>query len=152
MVLAEGLALVAEALAHLLKHVHRVDELDLAFTRRELLVGDNPDIGGDAGVVEKLVRQGDDGLQPVILDDPASDFTLARACTPGEQWGAIEDHRKARGFAVLMELGDHMLEEEEGAVRDTRQACTKTTLEAKAVSLSPDFLLDLLPFHTKGRV
>ena len=49
----------------------------------------HPDVGGDAGVVEHVQREGDDGLQPVILDDPATDVALSLAGVPGEEGGTI---------------------------------------------------------------
>jgi len=47
-----------------------------------LTVGDNPDIGEDASVVEELVGERDDRLQPIVLYDPAADFTFAAAASP----------------------------------------------------------------------
>ena len=52
---AELVALVAEALLHLDEELTRIDQLDLAFAARLLAVGQHPDVGRDAGVVEKLV-------------------------------------------------------------------------------------------------
>ena len=40
-------------------------------------VGDDPEVGGDPGVVEHLLREGDDGFKPIGFDDPASDLRLA---------------------------------------------------------------------------
>jgi len=42
-----------------------------------LAVGDHPDEGADAGVVEHLFGQGDDGFELVALDDPAADLALS---------------------------------------------------------------------------
>src|SRR5712692_5488670 len=53
--LAQLVALVAERLAHLLEQLDAVDELDLASAVLRLPVGDDPDVRGDAGVVEELV-------------------------------------------------------------------------------------------------
>ena len=99
-----------------------VDELDLALALRLLAVGEHPDVGGDAGVVEELVGQGDDGLQPVVLDDPAADVALAAAGVAGEERRAVEDDADAAA-AVLgrAHLGEHVLEEEQRAVVDARQ-------------------------------
>src|SRR5256885_11903626 len=59
------------------------------FRSRGLLVGKNPDVGGDAGVVEDVERQGDDGFEPVVLQHPAADVALALACIAGEQRRAV---------------------------------------------------------------
>src|SRR5262245_49486384 len=60
--------------------VSRINELDLALAVLLLAVGDDPDVGADAGVVEHLLGQGDDGFEPVLLDDPLANLALARAC------------------------------------------------------------------------
>jgi hypothetical protein len=67
---------------------------------RALPVGDDPEVGGDAGVVEELVGQGDDGFEPVVLDDPAADLGLAGAGRAGEQRRAVE-HDGQAGAALL---------------------------------------------------
>ena len=97
---ADLVALVAEALPHLDVELARVDELHLAAARLFLAVGQHPDVGGDAGVVEELVGQRDDGLQPVVLDDPLADVALAAARVAGEQRRAVEDDGDAAA-AVL---------------------------------------------------
>ena len=74
---AEFLALAAEALAHLLPEAAGVDELHLALARGGLAVADDPDVGADAGVVEHVGRQADDGLDQVVLQHVAADLALA---------------------------------------------------------------------------
>lgn len=59
-------------------------------------VGDNPDIVSDAGVVEHLFEQSDDGLEAILLDDPLADVTLSGAGAAGEERRACEDNGKAR--------------------------------------------------------
>src|ERR1035438_3336741 len=76
-------ALIAEALTHLAVEIDRVDELHLAFASALLAVGDDPDISADAGVVEELIGEGDDGFQPIVFDDPAADFAFAGAGIAG---------------------------------------------------------------------
>src|SRR5690606_29200792 len=53
--LGEVLTLLAEALAHLGPRLSSVDELDLAAPFGRLAVGDDPEVGRDAGVVEELI-------------------------------------------------------------------------------------------------
>jgi hypothetical protein len=74
---AQLLALAAQALAHLLPHAAGVDQLHLALARFGLAVADDPDVGGDAGVVEHVGGQADDGLTQVVLQHVAADFALA---------------------------------------------------------------------------
>ena len=81
--------LLAQVLAQRLEPLRGVDELHLALAVLGLAVGQHPDVGGDAGVVEHVERQGDDGLQPVVLDDPAADVALALAGVAGEERRAV---------------------------------------------------------------
>ena len=71
---ADAAALVAQAFFHGHPLVARVDELHLGLAVRFLAVGQHPDVGADAGVVEQLVGQGDHGFEPVVFNDPAADF------------------------------------------------------------------------------
>ena len=59
------------------------DETDSTATR--LAVGDDPDAGADAGVVEHLLGQSDDRFEPVVLQNPAADLALAGSGAAGEQ-------------------------------------------------------------------
>ncbi len=97
-----------------------VDELHLAAPVGGLAVGEHPDVGGDAGVVEHVERQGDDRLQPVVLDDPAADVALALAGVAGEQRRAVVHLGDAAAERrVLLHLADHVDQEEELAVAGT---------------------------------
>ena len=79
------LAFATQALAHFLPEAAGVDELHLALARGGLAVADNPDIGADAGVVEHVGGQADDGLDQIVLQHVAADFTLTRSGAAGEQ-------------------------------------------------------------------
>ena len=66
LLIADLVALVVEALLHLLKKAGAVDKLHLAAPFLWFAVGDQPDVGENAGVVEELIGQRDDGIQPVV--------------------------------------------------------------------------------------
>jgi len=83
--IANAAAFVAKAFFHLHPVIACVDELHPAFPVDFLVVGEHPEVGGNAGVVEQLLGQGDHGFQPVVLDDPAADFRFAAAGIAGEQ-------------------------------------------------------------------
>ena len=88
-----------------------------------LAVGQHPDVGGDAGVVEELLRQGDDGFQPVVLQNPAADFALAAAGIAGEERRAVHDDGHAAAALVRrLHPAEHVLQEEQLPVADARQA------------------------------
>ena len=88
---AQLAVLVAEVFAQRLEPVAGVDQLDVALALGRLAVAEQPDVGGDAGVVEDVERQGDDRLQPVVFDDPAADVALALAGVAGEEGAAVVD-------------------------------------------------------------
>src|SRR5690606_4843480 len=115
--------LVSERPPHLAEEVDRVDELDLPPALRALAVGHDPDVGRDPGVVEELVGERDDRLEPVVLEDPAPDLALAAPGIAGEEGRAVEDDRDpAPTLLGRLHLRDHVLEEEERAVVDPREA------------------------------
>ena len=107
-------ALVAEAAFHRREALTGVDQLNLALAVLLLAVTEHPDKGADAGVVEHLFRQGNDGFQPVVLDDPAANFAFTAARAAGEKRRAVEDDSGARAgliavtFLPRLELGDHV--------------------------------------------
>ncbi len=85
--------------------------------RRRLVVPQQPDVGEDAGVVEELVGQHDNSVEPVVLQDPAADLALARAAVAVGKGRAVEDDGDAAGaFVRLLHLGEHGLQEEQRAV------------------------------------
>ena len=50
-----------------------------------VFIGDNPDIGINAGVVEHLVRQGDYRIEHIALDNPAANIGFAGTGIAGKQ-------------------------------------------------------------------
>lgn len=117
-----------------------------------LAVGQDPDIGGDARVVEQLVGQGDDGLQQVVLDDPLPDVALAASRPAGEKRRPVEHDADPGAFLVLLHLRDQVLEEQQGAVADAGQPCPEPAPETLLLVLMPDRLLYLLPLHPERGV
>ena len=87
----DAVALVAEGLRLFLELLAGVDEHHAALMAGGLFVPQQPDVGEDAGVVEKLVGQHDDGVEPVVLQNPAADFALARAAVAIGERRAVED-------------------------------------------------------------
>ena len=101
---------------------------------RLLAVGEYPEVGRDAGVVKELVGQRDDGLQPVVFDDPLADVALAAAGIAGKKRRAVEDDADAAAaFLRRAHLGKHVLEEKQRAVIDARQAGAEASVEAEVL-------------------
>ena len=107
----------------------------------------------DAGVVEHVGRQRDDGLQPVVLDDPLADVRLAGAGAAGEERRAVEDDADpAAAFARRAHLRQQVHQEQQRPVRDARQAGAEAAVVPLLLVLVADLLLDLLPLHAEGRI
>ena len=147
------LALAAEALAHLLPEAGGVDQLHVAFARFWLAVGEYPDVGADAGVVEHVGGQADDGFDQIVLQHVAADFTFAAACATGEQRRAVQhDAETAATFGSRAHFADQMQQKQHRAIGHTRQTGAEATIETLLFVFLADFLFDLLPFHTKRRI
>src|SRR5581483_8406701 len=111
---ADLVTLIAKALLHRNPHIARIDQLNLAAAWLRFPIRQNPQISRDAGVVEKLVGQSDDRFEPIVLDDPATDFRFAAASVAGEQRGTIEnDADAAAALFRIAHLREHMLEKKE---------------------------------------
>ena len=134
--------------------------MHLALPMRGLAIGQHPDIGGDAGVVKHVERQGDNGLQIIVFDDPAADIALALPGVAGEQGTAVVDLGNAAAErGVALHLGQHVDEEqhlpiagagEQGivriaVVRDDEARISYAALAAQAVEV-------VLPALAVGRI
>src|SRR5205085_3030927 len=102
---------------------------------------------------EELVRQRDDGLQPVVLNDPAPYLALTRSRPTGKQRRSVQDNRQP-GAALLrrLPLRDHVLQEKERAIVDARPSGAEAPFVAQLLVLVADERLNLLPFHAVGRI
>ena len=101
---------VAQTFAHLNPVTGGVYELNPILSGLVLPVAQYPDVGADAGVVKQLLRQGDDGFEPVVLQNPAADFALAAARIAGKQRRAI--HHDGHTPATVLRVfhpGEHVL-------------------------------------------
>jgi hypothetical protein len=117
--------LLAQVLAQRPEPLGRVHQLHPPPALRRLPVGQHPDVRGDARVVEQVERQRHDGLNPVVLDQPAADVALALPGIAREQRRPVVylgDAAAQRGPAV--HLRRHVGQEEQlpiAAARDQRQ-------------------------------
>jgi hypothetical protein len=68
-----------------------VDELNLILAGFGFLVGQHPNIRADASAEEDIGRQGDNGLDVVIFQQPAADLAFALAGVADEQWRTGQD-------------------------------------------------------------
>ena len=101
-------ALVAEISFHRIEEARAVNQLYLAPASLQLAICQDPDIGGDIGVEEEFVGQGDDALQPVVFNYPFSDVTLAAAGITSKHGRSVEDD--SHPATTALHLGEHVLE------------------------------------------
>ena len=98
-------------------HARGINELHLALACGGFAVADDPDVGGDASVVEHVGGQADDGFEQVVFQHVAADFTLATACATGEQGRAVEDDAKAAAaFTGGAHFGNQVQQKQHGSV------------------------------------
>lgn len=122
-VVGHAVALVTKRLRFFFVLFAGIDEHDAAPVGGGLVVAENPDVGKDAGVVEELVGEHDDAIEPVIFENPAADLAFARTTIAVGEGGAVEDDGDAAGaFFGRLHFGEHGLEEKQGAVVGARHA------------------------------
>ncbi|MNR48146.1 hypothetical protein D3C85_1673450 [compost metagenome] len=86
-----------------------VDQLHLALARSGFVVAEYPHIGGDAGVVEHVRRQRDDGFDQIVLQQVAANLRLTRTRAAGKPRRAVEDDTDARAtVARVTHLADQV--------------------------------------------
>ncbi|MNH47810.1 hypothetical protein D3C76_631610 [compost metagenome] len=66
-------------------HIAGVNQQHLALTLGRFVVGEYPDIGGNAGVVKHIGGQGHQRIQQVVFEDITADLTLATASPTGKE-------------------------------------------------------------------
>ncbi len=148
-------ALVAQGFAQLVRDSGGVDELHLAATLLVLVLGQDPDVGGDAGVVEQVSRQRDDGFDQVIFEQPTTDLALPGSSTSIEQGATVLDNGGASHLRI--HLVYRRLQEEHLGVTTSGQTGTKTPCHTLGM-FGLDGLLDSLggilaaPSSAEGRV
>jgi hypothetical protein len=105
--------LLAEVFAQRLEPLRRVDQLYLAATVLRLAVREDPHVCRDARVVKHVQRQGNDRLEPVVLDDVAADVALALTRVPSEERAAVMHlGDPSAELRPLLHLRDEVREEE----------------------------------------
>ena len=151
----DAVALVAECLGLLVELLARVDQHHPPTVTLRLLVAQQPDVGVDAGVVEELVGQHHDGVEPVVLEYPAADLALALPAVAVGQRRAVEDDRDPAATLAAarihrLHLGQHGLQEQQRAVVGARHAGPVAGRGVAACLVLVAVLA--APGHAEGRV
>src|SRR5690625_1028674 len=114
---------VAQVFAQLAVQGVGGDEHDLAPAAGGVVVGKQPDGGGDAGVVEQVVGQLNDVIVRVVFAEVAGDIGCAAAGIAGEQAGTVVHRgnaRTQRAGVQGLHLADHFHEKQQLAVAGAR--------------------------------
>ena len=96
-----------------------VDELHPSGARCGLVLAEDPDIRGDAGVHELVGGKLHDGVEPVVFEDIAADLAGAASRVAGEQRRTVLNDRH---FPVRRELGKAVQNKELLSVADLRES------------------------------
>src|SRR5262245_55421968 len=80
---------------------------------RRLAVREHPNVSGDACVVKHVERQGHDGFEPVVFDDPSADVALTLAGVTSEERRAVVNFGYAAAERrVVIHLRGHIGQKE----------------------------------------
>lgn len=124
---ADLITFVTKGFAELVTERRAIDELDLAFAFCSFVLGEDPDVGGDAGIIEEIGWQCDDGFDEVVFKHPPPDLTFARSSAAREEWTAVFNDGSATELVV--HFVDGRLEEEHLHVTRAWEPCAPTTVE-----------------------
>ncbi len=102
---SNAISLVPKRSRLLLELLAGVYQHHLAAVICRLVIAKQPDIGKYASVVEKLVRQHDDGVEPVVFKDPAADLDSPDAQSPFERGEPL----KMIAMRLLLSPAGHIL-------------------------------------------
>src|SRR5579883_1767734 len=120
---------IAHAFAHRIPEIARIDKLNLSLALLSLTIRQHPHISRDPGIIEKLLGQSNNRLQPVVLQNPAPDLALPAASISGKERRTIHHNRDLRTFLIrIVHMRQHDLQEEELSIADTRQARAKAAM------------------------
>src|SRR5262249_4114757 len=122
-------ALVPHALAPLSPERRRrcIDELYETLPSARFPVRNDPDVSGDPGVVEELLRQRDERFEQVVLQDEPTDFAFTASGMARDQRRAVHDDRDARAAVLrVFHVRQHVQQEEELTIADPRETRRKT--------------------------
>lgn len=146
--IGDVVALGADALAAGFKAVAGVNKLHLARTVGGLILAENPDVGGDAGVHEHIGGKLDNAVQPVVFQNILPDVAGPAAGIAAEQGRAVLDDRH---FAFVCQLGKTVQHKKLLTIADLGQTGRKTPHLAPR-GLGFHCLLLPLPVDAEGRV
>ena len=130
--------LVTCRLAQLVEDGGGINQLHIALAFRALVLGQNPDIGGDTRVVKQVGGQCDNGFQQILFQNPAANLAFARCRTARKQRTAVFDNRSATH--VVVHLVNSRLHKNQLGVAAARQTCTPASILA-ALKLVADSIL-----------
>ena len=147
--LGDVVLLVADALAALLEALRGVDEQHLIGVLGRLALAEEPHVGGDARVVERVARQLDDGVEPVIFQHVAADGVLAAAGLALVERARVLDDGH---HAVVLELGEAVEHEEHLAVALGGELLHREAAAARLLELRLHGLGLGVPRVAEGRV
>ena len=139
--------LVACRLAQLVEDAGGINQLHIALAFRALVLGQNPDIGGNAGVVKQVRGQRNNGFQQILFQNPAANLAFAGCCTARKQRTAVFDNRSATHLVI--HLINSRLHENQLGIAAARQTCTPASTLAALIAIFNNTAESTLTFEKK---
>ena len=132
-----------------------INQLHIALAFRALVLGQNPDIGGNTRVVKQVGGQCDNGFQQILFQNPAANLAFARCRTARKQRAAILDNSRTANLVV--HLVNSRLHKNQLGVAAARQTCTPASTLAALKLVADSILLPGLgvfscPRRAEGRI
>ena len=141
-------ALVAKRLAQFFKTLACVDKLNLSCTFFRFVLAHYPYIGSDTGIIKQIVRQLDNGLQPVVFEQIASYFAFTASCITFKQRRTVLDNGHT---SVFLQFGHPIEHEQHLSVALCRQSRSKTSCFAQLIFSFHTFF-GCFPVDTERRI
>ena len=125
-----------------------VDEKHLAAMRYRLVVVENPQVCLNVGAVKQVLRNGDDSIEQVAVEQRFANIAPAAAGIAVKQWRAIEDDTDTR--AVAVHLANHVLQEKQRTIAGAWQSGREAPVLLFGFSL--DGIFKHFPLHAERRI
>ena len=117
--------LIAQTLSTLVITLACIYKLDFTLTFFAFILGDKPNICSNTGIVEQVVRQLNDSLQPVVFQQIATDFTFATAGISFEKTAAVLNDCHAA--FIVFQFGYTIEQEQHLSITNGRKSGSKST-------------------------
>ena len=119
--------LIAQCFPQFFEERRSINQLNFALALRALVLGENPDICSNAGVIKQVSRQRNNRLDQIVFQHPAANLTLAGRYATGEKGTAVFNNGSTA--KVIVHLINGRLEEQHLHITRTGQSCAPAAIK-----------------------